>query len=160
MLQMFTCYIRTHGAFNVFTHAVSALVVQGHFYEVSTLSFSPDGTYLASGSDDAKVKVWSVASGYCFVTFAEHRAAVTGLAWTPPGNAVLSCSLDGTVRAFDLVRCAAKLQQLCRNCGRQEEMMGCSSASCMRASTCACKRLFATVLSEMLRISFSTRAGS
>ena len=78
---------------------------QGHFSEVAALAFSPDGTFLASGGDDAKLKVWSLASGYCFVTFAEHSAAVTGVAWTPPGNAVLSASLDGTVRAFDLVRC-------------------------------------------------------
>lgn len=79
---------------------------QGHFFDVAALAFSPDGTQLASGADDARVKVWAVASGTCFVTFAEHRAAVTGVAFTPSGNAVLSASLDGTVRAFDLVRCA------------------------------------------------------
>ena len=38
------------------------------------------------------------------VTFTDHAAAVTGLQWLPSGSAVLSCSLDGTVRAFDLVR--------------------------------------------------------
>ena len=80
---------------------------QGHFFDVAALAFSPDGTQLASGADDARVKVWAVASGTCFVTFSEHRAAVTGVAFTPSGNAVLSSSLDGTVRAFDLVRCAA-----------------------------------------------------
>jgi periodic tryptophan protein 2 len=79
--------------------------VQGHFSEVGALSFSPDGTYIASGGDDAKLKVWVASSGYCFVTFSEHRARVTDVAWTPSSNAVLSASLDGTVRAFDLVRC-------------------------------------------------------
>lgn len=80
---------------------------QGHFYDVSTVSFSPDGTHIASGADDFKVKVWSVASGSCFVTFSDHTAAVTGLVFTPNSNALVSSSLDGTCRAFDLVRCAA-----------------------------------------------------
>lgn len=80
---------------------------QGHFYDVSTVSFSPDGTHIASGADDFKVKVWSVASGSCFVTFADHTAAITGLVFTSNSNALVSSSLDGTCRAFDLVRCAA-----------------------------------------------------
>lgn len=79
---------------------------QGHFYDVSTVSFSPDGTHIASGADDYKVKVWSVASGSCFVTFSDHTAAITGLVFTPNSNALVSSSLDGTCRAFDLVRCA------------------------------------------------------
>ena len=51
-----------------------------------------------------QVKIWRVSSGICVVTFFDHAAAVTGLQWLPSGSAVLSCSLDGTVRAFDLVR--------------------------------------------------------
>lgn len=78
---------------------------QGHFYDVSVVAFSPDGTHLASGADDAKIKVWAVASGSCYVTFAEHSSAVTGLVFTPNNNALVSCSLDGTARAFDLIRC-------------------------------------------------------
>lgn len=83
---------------------------QGHFYDVSVVAFSPDGTHLASGADDAKIKIWSVASGSCFVTFAEHKSAVTGLVFTPNSNALVSCSLDGTARAFDLIRCTPSFQ--------------------------------------------------
>ena len=43
-------------------------------------------------------------SGFCFVTFSEHSCAVTGVVFTPNSQVVLSCSLDGTVRAFDLNR--------------------------------------------------------
>ena len=51
-----------------------------------------------------QVKIWRVSSGLCVVTFSDHAAAVTGMQWLPSGSAALSCSLDGTVRAFDLVR--------------------------------------------------------
>jgi WD40 repeat protein len=77
---------------------------QGHYYDVAATAFSPDGAHLVTGADDAKVKVWGLASGFCFVTFADHAAAVTAVAFAPSAHAVLSASLDGTVRAFDLVR--------------------------------------------------------
>ena len=69
------------------------------------MAFSPDGSSIASGGADGKVKVWSARNQFCFVTFAEHTSAVTDLLFLPKsGNAVLTSSLDGTVRAFDLVR--------------------------------------------------------
>lgn len=43
-------------------------------------------------------------SGFCFVTFNEHSCAVTGVVFTPSSQVLFSCSLDGTVRAFDLNR--------------------------------------------------------
>lgn len=43
-------------------------------------------------------------SGFCFVTFTEHSCAVKGVIFTPNSQVVLSASLDGTVRAFDLNR--------------------------------------------------------
>ena len=51
-----------------------------------------------------QVKLWTPSNGFCFVTFAEHTAPVTGVAFLPNSAAVVSASLDGTVRAFDLVR--------------------------------------------------------
>jgi len=38
------------------------------------------------------------------VTFSEHTMPVTAVAFLPSGHALLSASLDGTVRAFDLMR--------------------------------------------------------
>jgi periodic tryptophan protein 2 len=49
-------------------------------------------------------QLWNAASGFCFVTFTEHKMPITAVAFAPSGHAVLSASLDGTVRAFDLVR--------------------------------------------------------
>ena len=51
------------------------------------------------------MKVWCVRSGHCLVTFSEHTSEVTAVQWTQGGKAVVSASLDGTVRAFDTKRC-------------------------------------------------------
>lgn len=77
---------------------------QGHYFDMNTVSYSPDGQYIATGGDDGKVKVWNAASGFCFVTFSEHSAAISGVEFAKQGQILFSASLDGTVRAFDLVR--------------------------------------------------------
>ena len=43
-------------------------------------------------------------SGFCFVTFSEHTAPVTAVSFLPTSSAAVSASLDGTVRAWDLLR--------------------------------------------------------
>lgn len=58
----------------------------------------------SAGADDTKVKVYQASTGFCFVTFTDHTAPITGLAFLPSGHALISASLDGTVRAYDLVR--------------------------------------------------------
>jgi periodic tryptophan protein 2 len=77
---------------------------QGHYFDVNACAYAPDGSMLATAADDHKVKVWSATTGSCFVTFAEHAAPVSAVAFLPTGHALLSASLDGTVRAFDLMR--------------------------------------------------------
>jgi len=66
--------------------------------------FSIDGSTVATGGEDGKVKLWNVVSGFCFVTFSEHTSSISGVVYVPNGKVVLSSSLDGTVRAFDTTR--------------------------------------------------------
>ncbi|XP_038138082.1 PWP2 small subunit processome component [Cyprinodon tularosa] len=77
---------------------------QGHFNNMASLAYSPDGQYVVTGGDDGKVKVWNTNSGLCFVTFTEHTSSVTSVTFTSSGFVIASASLDGTVRAFDLHR--------------------------------------------------------
>ena len=55
---------------------------QGHFNNMASVSFSPDGTVMATGGHDGKVKLWATTSGFCFVTFAEHTAAVSAVKYS------------------------------------------------------------------------------
>ncbi|PQQ21285.1 periodic tryptophan protein 2 homolog [Prunus yedoensis var. nudiflora] len=77
---------------------------QGHYFDVNCLAYSPDSLLLATGADGNKVKVWTVSSGFCFITFSEHTNAITALHFMANSNSLLSASLDGTVRAWDLFR--------------------------------------------------------
>lgn len=79
---------------------------QGHLYGMNGVDFSSDGMFIATAGEDAKVKIWSAVSGFCVVTFTEHIAPVTGVKFVGKGSAkaILSCSLDGSVRAHDLLR--------------------------------------------------------
>jgi len=79
---------------------------QGHagLGGMACLAHSPDGAFLATGGEDSKLKLWNTSTGFCFVTFNEHEAAISGIVFTPSGKVVLSSSMDGTVRAFDMKR--------------------------------------------------------
>uniref|UniRef100_A0A7S1TZ58 CDC20/Fizzy WD40 domain-containing protein n=1 Tax=Phaeomonas parva TaxID=124430 RepID=A0A7S1TZ58_9STRA len=59
-----------------------------HEQEVCGLSWSPDGSYLASGGNDNLLCVWDAASvgrssSRAFHTLTDHQAAVKALAWSP-----------------------------------------------------------------------------
>ena len=43
---------------------------------MNSVSFSPDGTKVASGSDDNTVKLWDVTSGECLQTLEGHSSYV------------------------------------------------------------------------------------
>lgn len=77
---------------------------QAHYYGIARTALSADSTLIISGGEDGKVKIWRTASGQCVVTFTEHNATITGIATCPQSHAVFTCSLDGTARAFDLLR--------------------------------------------------------
>lgn len=77
---------------------------QGHFDSMNALCYSPDGSRIVTASDDGKIKIWDVVSGFCLMTFTEHTSAVTDLKFAKRGNVLFSSSLDGTIRAWDLIR--------------------------------------------------------
>ncbi len=86
---------------------------QSHGARMTSLAYASDGQTIATGSGDGKVKLWSGTSGLSFATFAEHRAAVTAVAFAGGAGArsgsaaskvLLSASNDGTIRAYDTLR--------------------------------------------------------
>ena len=69
---------------------------------VNSVSFSPDGATLASGSGDGTVKLWDVATGEPIATLQGHTDWVNSVSFSPDGATLASGSGDGTVKLWDV----------------------------------------------------------
>ncbi len=68
--------------------------------------------YLASGSRDRTVRLWSISTVSCIAVFNAHENWVKGVLIHPSGNYVVSCGDDRTIRVFDIKaeRCLRTLE--------------------------------------------------
>lgn len=87
------------------TECISTQVLRtlpGHTNWVRSVAWSPDGTILASGSDDYTVKLWDVPTGQVLRTLQEHTNWVCSVAWSPDSTMLASGSADCTVKLWDI----------------------------------------------------------
>jgi hypothetical protein len=69
---------------------------------ISALALSPDGSRVAiGGQSSGQIAIWDLRRGKLVLTFSGHTQVVHSLAWMPDGIALVSSSLDGTVRIWD-----------------------------------------------------------
>jgi WD40 repeat protein len=73
----------------------------GHTDTIHDLVFSPDGTEIASASEDGTARVWNAATGATTAVLRGHAVKVYKVAFRPDGARVLTASADGTVRRWD-----------------------------------------------------------
>ena len=76
--------------------------LQGHTNIVETISFSPDGKLIASGSWDKTVKVWDVKTGENLFTFDGDSAYVEAVSFSPDGKWLAAGLLNGTIKIWDV----------------------------------------------------------
>src|SRR4051812_39220205 len=57
---------------------------------VDDMAFSPDGTYLLTGSDDSLARLYDTTTGQVVHIFTGHKGAVWHVAFSPDGTFVLS----------------------------------------------------------------------
>ena len=64
----------------------------GHSLPVYSISYSPNGEYLASGSGDCTIGVWRVSSGERIKTLTGHSGGVYSVVFSPNGEYLASGS--------------------------------------------------------------------
>ena len=67
---------------------------------VNSISFSPHGNRIVSGSDDKSVRVWDAKTGEQLRELQGHTGNVSSVRFSPDGNQIVSGSNDASVRVW------------------------------------------------------------
>ena len=76
---------------------------------ISSVSYSPDGSRIVSGSrggvfgvkGDNTIRVWDSKSGECLLVLKGHEGDVSSVSYSPDGGRIVSGSHDDTIRIWD-----------------------------------------------------------
>ena len=91
------------GSMKIWHIPAGALIrtIEGHENGVNSISFSPDGEFIASGSNDQTVKIWDFHTGDLIRTLKGHKSYVRSISFSPDGKLIASGSGDKTVKIWD-----------------------------------------------------------
>ena len=73
----------------------------GHTSLVESVSYSPDGKTIASGSRDNTIRLWDATTGKHLNTLTGHADSVKSVSYSPDGKMIASGSWDNTIRLWD-----------------------------------------------------------
>jgi WD40 repeat protein/serine/threonine protein kinase len=77
--------------------------LKGHNAAVVSVSFSPDGKQIASGSADGTIKIWDAGTSQLTATLDGQSGPVTSAALSPDGKRIASGSWGKTITVWDAV---------------------------------------------------------
>ncbi len=78
--------------------------VKVHNDSITSISISPDGKYIVSGSKDKKIQLWETSTGKGIKTFRGkwYNPPVTSVSFSPDGMYIVSGDESGTVALWDV----------------------------------------------------------
>jgi len=77
--------------------------IPAHQNSVFALRYSPDGTFLLSGSRDAHLKVWEVNQDYqLHESIVAHMYAINSIAFSPDGQYFITGSMDKSIKVWEI----------------------------------------------------------
>jgi len=74
----------------------------GMIGRVNSVAISPQGSTLASGSDDKTIKLWNLDTQQAIATLEGHAHAVKSVAFSPNGKILATGSDDRTIKLWDI----------------------------------------------------------
>jgi WD40 repeat protein len=77
-------------------------ILRGHKHRVSTVAFSADGRYIASGSYDTTIRIWDAQSNKELLCISDNIGAVSSVAFSPDGKRLAAGSYDGSIYLYDV----------------------------------------------------------
>lgn len=82
--------------------------LEGHDRQMDAISWSPDGRWIATGSDDSTVRVWDAASGRNLHTITDAGSEIQALDWSPDSERLAAGGFDGHIRMYDVTPATAR----------------------------------------------------
>lgn len=76
----------------------------GHSEAILSVSFSPDGQMVASGSGDKTLRIWDVDVEMPRHVLKGHKDWILAVSWAPNGKRIASGGKDGLVRIWDPIQ--------------------------------------------------------
>jgi len=77
-------------------------VLSGHTDSIRSLTYSLDGTFLVSGSNDKTIKLWDVQTGGIIKTLCGHTDQVVSVAISADNTMIASASYDRTISLWNI----------------------------------------------------------
>ena len=77
-------------------------VLPDHVFRVNAVEYSPDGSLLASASNDTGVGLWRASDGVLLRMLRGHRMQATAVAFSPDGLRLASASQEGEIFLWDV----------------------------------------------------------
>ncbi len=79
----------------------SAGALSGHKHYITCISYSRDGSTIATGSADKTVRLWNADSFQHTATLRGHVGKIRGVAFTADAKRIVTASEDGTFKLWD-----------------------------------------------------------
>ncbi len=88
--------------FGISAQQVQTVVQTGHYSEVTTVCYSPDGYMIATGSSDKTVKLWRRSDGRQIRSYQGNTSEIEKVSINSKITALLAVDSEGTLTVWDL----------------------------------------------------------